>query len=146
MVLSNLHPHVRRGSLCVEVARVKKHLRLVDVLVAKQALRDDIQDGCERGRLFFHWHGVVRVLVTQVFHVGRQVSKEDWTSDERGRQRAGPGIVGAKGQERSQTLLEPTSSAISMLAPSTVPRRRPPFKQNFMLDVPDASVPAVEMC
>lgn len=53
------------------------------------------------------------------------------------------------GKERtrySQTLLSPTSSAISMLAPSTVPSRRPPFKQNFMLDVPDASVPAVEMC
>lgn len=48
--------------------------------------------------------------------------------------------------EYLQTLLSPTSSAISMFAPSTVPRSKPPFKQNFMLDVPDASVPAVEMC
>ena len=46
----------------------------------------------------------------------------------------------------AQTLLSPTSSAISMLAPSTVPNNKPPFKQNFMFDVPDASVPAVEMC
>ena len=33
-----------------------------------------------------------------------------------------------------------------MFAPSTVPTSRPPFRQNFMFDVPDASVPAVEMC
>ena len=46
----------------------------------------------------------------------------------------------------AQTLLSPTSSAISMFAPSTVPTSRPPFRQNFMFDVPDASVPAVEMC
>ena len=32
------------------------------------------------------------------------------------------------------------------LAPSQVPMMRPPFKQNFMLLVPEASVPAVEMC
>lgn len=63
-----------------------------------------------------------------------------------------------------QTLFSPTSSAISMFAPSapsqsatihelandqyipTVPSNKPPFKQNFMFEVPDASVPAVEMC
>lgn len=28
----------------------------------------------------------------------------------------------------------------------TVPMSRSPFKQNFMFDVPDASVPTVEMC
>ena len=33
-----------------------------------------------------------------------------------------------------------------MFAPSTVPTSRPPLRQNFMFDVPDASVPAVEMC
>lgn len=32
------------------------------------------------------------------------------------------------------------------LAPSQVPMISPPFKQNFMLLVPEASVPAVEMC
>ncbi len=40
----------------------------------------------------------------------------------------------------------PTSSKISTLAPSIVPIMRPPFITNFMLLVPDASVPAVEMC
>jgi hypothetical protein len=32
------------------------------------------------------------------------------------------------------------------LAPSQVPMIKPPFKQNFIFEVPDASVPAVEMC
>ena len=36
--------------------------------------------------------------------------------------------------------------AISMLAPSLVPRMRQPFIWNFMLEVPEASVPAVLMC
>lgn len=40
----------------------------------------------------------------------------------------------------------PTYSKISTLAPSIVPRMRPPFITNFMLLVPEASVPAVEMC
>ena len=31
-------------------------------------------------------------------------------------------------------------------APSQVPMMRPPFRTNFMLLVPLASVPAVEMC
>ena len=33
-----------------------------------------------------------------------------------------------------------------MLAPSLVPRIRQPFIWNFMLEVPEASVPAVLMC
>jgi hypothetical protein len=40
----------------------------------------------------------------------------------------------------------PDSSAISTLAPSMVPMMRQPFIWNFMLEVPEASVPAVEMC
>ena len=28
----------------------------------------------------------------------------------------------------------------------TVPKSNPPFKQNFIFDVPEASVPAVEIC
>src|SRR5215510_13288540 len=35
---------------------------------------------------------------------------------------------------------------ISILAPSSVPMVRAPFIANFMLLVPEASVPAVEMC
>ncbi|KAG7229140.1 hypothetical protein INR49_013083 [Caranx melampygus] len=40
----------------------------------------------------------------------------------------------------------PASSAISTLAPSMVPMVRAPFNMNFMFPVPDASVPAVEIC
>ena len=43
-------------------------------------------------------------------------------------------------------LSAPISSAISMLAPSMVPMMSAPFIANFMLPVPLASVPAVEMC
>ena len=37
-------------------------------------------------------------------------------------------------------------SAISMLAPSQVPMVSAPFMPNFILPVPEASVPAVEIC
>ncbi len=40
----------------------------------------------------------------------------------------------------------PTSSAISIVAPSRVPTVRAPFIMNFMLLVPLASYPAVEIC
>ena len=40
----------------------------------------------------------------------------------------------------------PASSAISTLAPSMVPMVKAPFSMNFMLPVPEASVPAVEIC
>ena len=40
----------------------------------------------------------------------------------------------------------PTWSRISMLAPSSVPMVSAPFSDNFMLPVPDASMPAVEIC
>ena len=43
-------------------------------------------------------------------------------------------------------LSAPISSAISTLAPSIVPTMRLPFIANFMLLVPEASVPAVLMC
>jgi hypothetical protein len=40
----------------------------------------------------------------------------------------------------------PISSAISTFAPSIVPIIRHPFMTNFIFEVPEASVPAVEMC
>jgi hypothetical protein len=40
----------------------------------------------------------------------------------------------------------PTSSRISMLAPSRVPMVSAPLRANFMLPVPEASLPAVEIC
>lgn len=47
---------------------------------------------------------------------------------------------------KTNMLAAPISWRISTLAPSSVPTMRPPFMANFMLDVPLASVPAVEMC
>ena len=40
----------------------------------------------------------------------------------------------------------PTRSRISTLAPSRVPMVRAPFSASFMLPVPEASIPAVEIC
>ena len=40
----------------------------------------------------------------------------------------------------------PTASLISMLAPSSVPIVSAPFSDSFMLPVPEASMPAVEIC
>ena len=40
----------------------------------------------------------------------------------------------------------PSRSCISTLAPSRVPTVRAPFIMNFMLPVPLASLPAVEIC
>ena len=43
-------------------------------------------------------------------------------------------------------LSAPTRSRISTLAPSSVPMVSAPFSANFMLPVPEASMPAVEIC
>ena len=40
----------------------------------------------------------------------------------------------------------PTRSAISMLAPSSVPMVSAPLSESFMFPVPEASMPAVEIC
>ena len=40
----------------------------------------------------------------------------------------------------------PTASRISMFAPSSVPIVSAPFSDSFMLPVPEASMPAVEIC
>ena len=40
----------------------------------------------------------------------------------------------------------PMASRISTLAPSSVPMVRAPFIDSFMLPVPEASLPAVEIC
>jgi hypothetical protein len=43
-------------------------------------------------------------------------------------------------------LSAPTSSRISTLAPSSVPIVSAPFIVSFMLPVPEASLPASEIC
>ena len=40
----------------------------------------------------------------------------------------------------------PTCSRISMFAPSSVPIVSAPLRASFMFPVPDASIPAVEIC
>ncbi|SKV05086.1 Uncharacterised protein [Mycobacteroides abscessus subsp. abscessus] len=40
----------------------------------------------------------------------------------------------------------PASSRISTLAPSSVPMVSAPLSMNFMFPVPEASLPAVEIC
>ena len=53
-------------------------------------------------------------------------------------------LVGVETEE--EEFSSPTSSRISMLAPSRVPIVRAPFAMNFILPVPEASLPAVEIC
>ena len=43
-------------------------------------------------------------------------------------------------------LSGPTESRISMFAPSSVPMVNAPLSASFMLPVPEASMPAVEIC
>ena len=47
---------------------------------------------------------------------------------------------------KMKMLSAPTRSRISMLAPSSVPMVSAPFSASFMLPVPEASMPAVEIC
>ena len=47
---------------------------------------------------------------------------------------------------KMKMLSAPTCSSISTLAPSSVPMVSAPFSASFMLPVPEASMPAVEIC
>ena len=86
--------------------------RLINTIVAKQTSSDLVDDAGQPGRLLFEGHGVVHVLVAKVLDRGREVAEEDCAKIRRDE---GQKIAGY-----AQTLLSPTSSAISMLAPSTV--------------------------
>jgi len=102
--------------------------------IAKHATLDGLEDLEKVG--VKHMLTVV-VRVPKVFHVLGEVTKEedivlsDFTSD---------------------FNLDFVSCAvikgpvILTLAPSQVPMIKPPLRTNFMLLVPDASVPAVDMC
>jgi hypothetical protein len=59
----------------------------------------------------------------------------------------------AVGREESRSVIpnrkkfsSPTSSRISTFAPSSVPIVNAPLSANFMLPVPEASLPASEIC
>jgi hypothetical protein len=47
---------------------------------------------------------------------------------------------------KMKMLSAPTASRISILAPSSVPMVNAPLSASFMLPVPEASMPAVEIC
>jgi hypothetical protein len=47
---------------------------------------------------------------------------------------------------KMKMFASPTSSLISTLAPSRVPMVRAPLRAAFMFPVPEASVPAVDIC
>ena len=49
-------------------------------------------------------------------------------------------------REKMKIFSSPTCSAISTFAPSSVPTVSAPFSASFMLPVPEASFPAVEIC
>src|SRR5215510_4609757 len=49
-------------------------------------------------------------------------------------------------QSKGEDILFAYFLPISILAPSRVPIVSAPFRANFMLPVPDASVPAMEIC
>jgi hypothetical protein len=64
-----------------------------------------------------------------------------------GRARVAPGRLDLSAVMPKMTMLSaPTRSPISILAPSSVPMVSAPLSANFMLPVPDASMPAVEIC
>ena len=56
----------------------------------------------------------------------------------------GGGLVG--GEAEQEEVAGPTRLRISMLAPSRVPTVSAPLRASFMLPVPDASLPASEIC
>ena len=67
------------------------------------------------------------------------------------RARLGSRCAGGRAPRRSvrpkrKKFSAPTASRISMFAPSSVPMVSAPFIASFMLPVPDASLPAVEIC
>ena len=47
---------------------------------------------------------------------------------------------------KKKKLASPARAPISMLAPSRVPTVRAPLSENFILLVPEASMPATEIC
>lgn len=110
---------------------------------------DVIEDGSEVG---VQGGRGVGVCVAQVFDVFGEVAEEedvlladfagyfDLGRLVSGRTVRGGGGRGSKGRGKGGKGRGLT------LAPSQVPMMRPPLRTNFMLLVPEASVPAVEMC
>jgi hypothetical protein len=103
--------------------------------VAEHAPSDGVED---LGKLGLDLVSGVEMCMSEVFNVFCEVTEEedvllaDFTGD--------------------LNLCHVSCNSLSVhgtkltLAPSQVPMIKPPLRQNFMLEVPEASVPAVEMC
>ena len=116
-----------------------RDLRVVDTTVAEAAARDLIDDLCQGRALLLDRLRVVRVLVAQVLDRGREVPEEEDVvlAD----------LLCDLDVRAICAVLSPTGAWQRQHGDSpTVPSSRPPFRQNFMFEVPEASVPAVEMC
>lgn len=103
--------------------------------IAKCTVVDVIEDGCElRIKLVLR----VQMGVTEVLDIFGKVTKEEDVlfAD----------FAGDFNLKSVSCCLRQIEPRILTFAPSQVPMIKPPFKQNFMLLVPLASVPAVEMC
>ena len=61
------------------------------------------------------------------------------------RGRASRHLVGGQAEDEDVVVAD-LGRLISTLAPSSVPMVSAPFSANFMLPVPEASMPAVEIC
>lgn len=115
------------------------HSRLVDTAVAKAAGRDLVQHASESGTLLLDRLRVVHVLIAKILNRGREVAEEEHVAlaDFLGNLDVGTIYI---------VCLQSQTSVADVQYSPTVPRSRPPLMQNFMFEVPEASVPAVEMC
>lgn len=131
---------------------------------ASSAMADNKEQPMHLGPSSFSFHslGLIRLICGQeaplthgrhcaaTLHVAPAQWATGWTGTLLGELLSHPFLSKAA---TSSTLMpkmnrfsSPASSAISTLAPSMVPMVRAPFSINFILPVPEASVPAVEIC
>ena len=154
---------------------VIRNVRFERTAVAKSSSRDFIENKGKSRRLLFNRNRMlynhrckkvirneqswthVCMLVAKLLNCRRQVSEENYT----------PNVSKFCARQEKTTLTHvifpnflcnldvgtvcqkfehELQDMILMHNIPTVPTRRPPLRQNFMLEVPDASVPAVEIC
>lgn len=126
----------------ISVLRDTFKKRSVDPVVPEDAALDLLEDGVEGGRLLLERDRVELVRPSLGLNVRSEETEEEHIllPDLKGK----ASWTSAKARCGTGGCLR-TSSAISMLAPSTVPSMSAPLSESFMFDVPLASVPAVEI-
>jgi len=131
---------VVRYQVVVAVVLNRPRQRAEGCRVAERALLDLIKDPrqCRVQRV-----RTVVVCVTEVLNILRQVAEQE---DVALSNLASDFNLASPGQHVLLTKEGEKGGGKLTLAPSQVPMIRPPFRTNFMLEVPLASVPAVEMC